>query len=259
MALLGLCLGSFVNALVWRLHKRKDWVKARSQCVHCGHGLAAKDLIPVVSWLTLRGRCRYCQKPISIQYPLVELIMPAVFIISYLLWPSDFTEPGQNILFITWLAASVGLLALAIYDLRWMLLPDKLVFPTALIAAGGRLVYIVGFEPDKWPALLNWLGAVAVAAGIFFIIYMISDKYIGGGDITLGLITGTILATPLNSFLMIFFASVLGLIFALPGLITKNKQLTSKIPYGPFLIAATFIVLLFGQSISEWYSSLLTV
>ncbi|HCM52003.1 TPA: hypothetical protein DIS56_02615 [Candidatus Saccharibacteria bacterium] len=258
LAVLGLCLGSFVNALVWRIHKNKDWVKSRSQCVHCGHELSAKDLIPIFSWLMLKGRCRYCQKPISKQYPLVELIMATVFILSYLLWPTSFNEPGQWILFVSWLAASVGLLALAVYDWRWLLLPNKLVYPTFLVAAAGRVVYIAGYEPDKWLALLNLLGAVAVASGIFFLIYSLSDKYIGGGDVSLGLVTGTLLAIPINSLLMIFFASILGLLFALPGLVSKNKKLTTKIPYGPFLIAATFIVLLFGQGITDWYEQLLT-
>lgn len=257
LLILGLIAGSFVNALVWRLHKKKDWVKSRSQCVHCGHELATKDLFPVVSWLILQGRCRYCQKPISRQYPIVELTMATVFALSYLLWPQDLGEAGQWILFVSWLAASVGLLALAVYDFRWMLLPNKLVYPTLFVAATGRVAYIIGYEPDKWSALLNWIGAIVIASGLFFLIYNLSDKYIGGGDITLGLVTSTVLATPFKAVLMIFFASVLGLLFALPGLISQSKKLTSKIPYGPFLIAATFIVLLFGQAITEWYKELL--
>lgn len=255
--LLGLALGSFVNALVWRLNKNKDFIKTRSQCVHCSHELAAKDLIPVISWLLLKGRCRYCKKPISKQYPIVELTMAAVFGLSYLLWPHDLGMPGQWTLFVSWLATSVGLLALTVYDFRWMLLPNKLVYPTLAVAVAGRLAYVVGYEPDKWSALLNWAGAIAVASGLFYIIYNLSDKYIGGGDITLGLITGTVLAVPFKAVLMIFFASVLGLLFALPGLISQNKKLTTKIPYGPFLITATFIVLLFGQAITDWYTQLL--
>lgn len=281
LLVLGLAFGSFVNALIWRLHEQELRAKSqelrakdsqlsafknsqlsilsgRSQCIHCGHKLATKDLMPVASWLFLRGRCRYCAKPISKQYPIVELIMPAVFVMSYLLWPQDLSQSGQRLLFSSWLAASVGLLALAVYDLRWMLLPNKLVYPTFVVAAVGRVTYIIGYEPTKWSALLNWAGAVAVASGLFFLIYNLSEKYIGGGDITLGLVTGTILATPFKAVLLIFLASVLGLLFALPGLISHSKKLTSKIPYGPFLIAATFIVVLFGQAISDWYARLLT-
>src|SRR5438105_4077844 len=99
LAGLGLAFGSFINALVWRIHEKKDWVRQRSQCPHCGHKLAAKDLVPVISWLALRGRCRYCGKPISLQYPLVELAMAAVFISSYYFWPGGVAGVGEWLLF----------------------------------------------------------------------------------------------------------------------------------------------------------------
>src|SRR5262245_33007691 len=128
LTLLGLCLGSFVNALVWRIHEAHKGNKisiftGRSQCPHCHHQLAAKDLVPVLSWLIIRGRCRYCGQPISKQYPLVELAMVAVFIVSYAYWPGGFYGTGAWVLLISWMAVSVGLLALLIYDLKWMLLP----------------------------------------------------------------------------------------------------------------------------------------
>src|SRR5579884_1106389 len=119
----GLCLGSFVNALVWRVHEEKDWVKDRSQCPNCGHRLVAADLVPVLSWIALRGRCRYCKKPISAQYPLVELVGGLIFALSYVYWPGGLHTAGAYVLFISWLVTSVGLLALTVYDARWMLLP----------------------------------------------------------------------------------------------------------------------------------------
>src|SRR3989344_8576881 len=133
---LGLILGSFVNALVWRTYKKKAILKGRSQCVHCGHQLAPADLVPVLSWLVLGSRCRYCKKNISVQYPLVELGTAAVFAMSYVLWPVDLVG-GQWVLFTTWLAVSVGLLALAVYDLRFMLLPNKILYWAAAAAAIG--------------------------------------------------------------------------------------------------------------------------
>jgi len=107
---LGLVFGSFVNALIWRVHKKKDIISGRSQCVKCGHRLAAKDLVPVLSWLALRGRCRYCKKPISWQYPIVEIALGLVFAASYHFWPVTLSG-GQWLLFVTWLTVSVGLLA----------------------------------------------------------------------------------------------------------------------------------------------------
>ncbi len=255
--ILGLIFGSFVNSLVWRLHKKKDLFKARSQCVHCAHQLAAADLVPVLSWLALQGRCRYCGQKISWQYPIVEITLAAVFILSYVFWPAALTG-GQWVLFITWLAVSIALLALAVYDLRYMLLPNKILYSAAAVAAGGRLVYILGFELDKVNVAFVWVLSVAVASGLFWLIYIVSQgKAIGFGDVRLGFISGTVLADPLLSLLMIFAASVLGTLFVLPGLVSKRRSMISKVPYGPFLIAATFIVLLFGERLSDWYSGLL--
>lgn len=253
---LGLCFGSFVNALVWRLHEKKNWVKARSQCSHCGHKLAAKDLIPLVSWLLLRGKCRYCGRPIA-DSPLVELAAALIFIASYHFWPADLAKTGNLILLIAWLASSVGLLALLVYDLKWMRLPNNLVYSTALVAVSGQLIYLLGFAPDKLNVAVNWLLSVLVASGIFWLLFMLSNgKWIGYGDVRLGLITGTLLQSPGKSFLMIFLASVLGSLFVLPSLLSGKRGLGTKLPFGPFLIAAAAVCLLFGSSLINWYSNL---
>jgi prepilin signal peptidase PulO-like enzyme (type II secretory pathway) len=273
LAWLGLAFGSFVNALVWRVHEQskksknksnKDAnlsiVNGRSICPNCKHILAWYDLFPVFSWLWLRGRCRYCKKHISWQYPLVELVAAAVFIFSYAFWPLNLDGAGSWILLITWLVSSVGLLALAVYDVKWTLLPNKIIYPTFFIAAAGRLIYLIGYEPHKLHGLLYWLASVAVASGIFWLLYLVSSgNWIGFGDVRLGLITGTVLASPSKSFLMIFMASVLGTLFALPGLISGKKTFVSKLPYGPFLILATWLVLLFGDKILNWYQRMIGI
>jgi prepilin signal peptidase PulO-like enzyme (type II secretory pathway) len=270
LAWFGLAFGSFVNALVWRVHeqskKRKNKsvnlsiLNGRSVCTHCKHILAWHDLIPVFSWLFLRGKCRYCKKPISWQYPLVELAGALVFVFSYVFWPVDLHHAGDWVLFITWLATSVGLLALLVYDVRWMLLPNRIIYPTFAIAASGRLIYIVGFSHHKWHDLLMWAASVAVASGIFWIIFVVSNgKWIGFGDVRLGLITGTVLASPSKSFLMIFLGSILGTLFIIPALITGNKTVNSKLPYGPFLIAGCVVALLFGGHILDWYTHLINI
>lgn len=253
MAFFGLCFGSFINALVWRLKNKKDWVKERSQCPRCGHQLAAKDLVPALSWLYLRGRCRYCKKPISSQYPIVELTMAAVFILSYIYWPQPL-QGGQLVLFAAWLACSIGLLALLVYDLKWMLLPNTILYPALFIAVAGKLIYLLEFEDHKLHAAAMWALSILVASGIFWLLFMLSDgKWIGYGDVRLGWITGTLLQTPLKSALMIFLASVIGTITILPLIAAGKRRLSAKIPYGPFLIAATFVCLLFGEGIIDWY------
>ncbi|HET9850064.1 MAG TPA: prepilin peptidase [Candidatus Saccharimonadales bacterium] len=256
--ILGVCLGSFVNALTWRLEKGKDWVRGRSQCPHCGHQLAARDLVPLFSWLILRGRCRYCKQSISVQYPLVELAGGAVFCLSYIFWPANLDQAGNLILFITWLVASVGLLALALYDLKYMLLPSKILYPIFFIAAAGQLIYLIGFAPAKATYALGWLISVLIATGIFWLIFMVSKgRWIGYGDVRLGLVTGTLLHRPALAVLMIFLASLAGSVIAVPMLAIGKKTLSARIPYGPYLIAATFICLLFGPRLVDLYKQLL--
>jgi prepilin signal peptidase PulO-like enzyme (type II secretory pathway) len=258
LAWFGLAFGSFLNAMVWRMHKKKDWVKGRSECDFCKHKLSALDLIPVFSWLYLRGRCRYCRKRLSWQHPAVELATAAVFVLSYIFWPVNLNGAGEWILFITWLAVSVGLMALLVYDARWMLLPNKILYPVFYIAVAGRLIYIIGTEAHKGKALLACAASVAVASGIFWLLFMASQgKWIGYGDVRLGLITGTVLADPARSLMMIVLGSLLGTLFILPALAMGKKKLASKLPYGPFLIAATWLVLLFGDKIMDWYTNFL--
>lgn len=273
--LLGLCAGSFVNALVWRVnqtskikHQKSKSEKTidsklpttnysilngRSVCPNCRHNLAAKDLVPLFSWLSLRGRCRYCKKPISTQYPIVELAGGLIFAASYLLWPVDIIGLAGSLLYCSWLLTSVGLLALLVYDYRWMLLPNRIIYPTLAVAVFGRLTYIL-IEGPTPEAVANWVLSVAIASGIFWLIFYLSKgKWIGYGDVRLGLITGTVLAKPSLSLLMIFVASVLGTLFVAPSLLSGNRKTTSQIPFGPFLIAGTFLALIFGQAIIDWY------
>lgn len=272
LTVLGLSAGSFVNALVWRLRQAElveqkslhlkskvpNVFQGRSMCPKCRHQLAWYDLIPVFSWLSLHGRCRYCAQPISKQYPLTELAAAAIFVISYAYWPDGIYGAGDWLLLITWLAASVGLLALFVYDLYWMILPSKIIYWTLLIAISGRLIYLLSFEINIIRALAVWGLSILITSGLFWLIFMASSgKWIGYGDVRLGLITGTILADPLLSILMIFTASLLGSLVAVPLMLAGRKRLTSRLPFGPFLIIATALVLLFGQSPIEQYKNLL--
>jgi prepilin signal peptidase PulO-like enzyme (type II secretory pathway) len=264
LVVLGLSLGSFINALVWRLHEQGkekgkknqnlSIINGRSVCPDCRHALAWYDLIPVASWLSLGGRCRYCRRPISWQYPLVELTMALVFVLSYLFWPGSLNLGGQKLLLAVWLAASVGLLALLVYDWRWMLLPNRILYPAFFIALAGRLAYIIFYAGDKAHSLILLIASLAVTSGIFFILYILGrGRWIGFGDVRLGLVTGSLIADPAQAFLMIFLAALMGTILALPGLVGGKLQLAQRIPFGPFLITATGVTVLFGAQIVDWY------
>lgn len=265
LIVLGLCFGSFDNALTWRLHElskpKKQRVasvaelsiaKGRSMCPNCQHILAWYDLVPVVSWLSVAGRCRYCHMPISVQYPLVELATAGLFALSYYYWPVPI-EGSQLAVLGIWLLLLIGLMALLVYDLRWLLLPNKLVYPLTGLATAQALIGIANAaNPAK--AALNTFLAVVVGGGLFYILFQVSDgKWIGGGDVKLGWIFGLVVASPLSSFLVIFLAALMGSLVAVPLLATKRLKRTSVMPFGPFLIFATIVVQLFGVAMLAWY------
>jgi len=256
LIVLGLVLGSFVNAFVWRLRKHKNWVSDRSECPHCHHKLGPLDLIPVLSWLMLRGKCRYCHKKIE-DSPLVELALPALFVLSYFFWP--FVLQGSALFeFVLWLVFLTGFLALAVYDLRWFLLPDKLVFPLAGLA--GAQVTTVAIWDKNWHILLAAAGGVAVISGLFYLIFQITKgTWIGGGDVKLGLVLGLLAGGVIESFLLLFAASMIGVLISLPMLIQGKAKAKTQIPFGPLLIVGLIIVKLFGSGVINWYTGLFYV
>lgn len=246
----GLIIGSFLNALVWRLRKKRDWVKERSECTHCHHVLAAKDLVPVLSWVMLRGKCRYCHKKID-DSPLSELGLGLLFAGSYLWWPYTFSTPAGIGLFILWLVILAVFMVLCIYDFKWFLLPDTFTYgliPLALIFVILRTLVSHDYS------ILNSLVGGAVLFGIFYALYQFSKgKWIGGGDVKIAFPLGLLAGSFGAAFVLIFVSSLLGTIFALPLIIKKKQIAHLTVPYGPFLILATVLTVLFYSYI---YASL---
>ena len=220
-------------------------------CVHCKHELGPMDLLPVVSWVLLRGKCRYCHKPID-DTPLTEIVTAALFVVSYLFWPESFHGAGYG-LFVLWLVLLVVFVALAVYDLRWFLLPNRLVFPLYGVAAVFVLLrsYIL-HHPSMIPgALLGML----VGGGFFYLLFQLSDgKWIGGGDVKLGGLLGLLLGGPVQAFLCIILASLSGTIVATPLLLTGKASRRSRLPFGPLLIFGAIVTMLFGARILAWYN-----
>lgn len=253
----GLIFGSFVNALVWRLRHKKDWVKGRSECSLCHHPLAPKDLVPVFSWLLLGGKCRYCHKPIQ-DSPLVELSLAILFVVSYWFWPQPLAGVGLYH-FIFWLVFLVGFMALAVYDLKWFLLPDVIVFPLiglAVVRLAGGLLF---FDQTWLGAASSVLGA-GVMSGLFLLIFVASKgKWIGFGDVKLAIVLGLLAGGALPALLTLFVASVIGSVASLPLVIAGKANRKSHLPFGPMLIAGLIVVVLFGQAMIDWYTNLVFV
>ncbi len=245
---LGLAAGSFANAAIWRIKTGRSFIKGRSMCPHCKHQLRNVDLIPVLSWIILRGRCRDCKKPISIQYPAVELLTAVLFGLSYFILKPHSTIGWIDFAF--WLYIVTSLVILAVYDLKWMLLPDVILIP-AIVVATVHLPVVLAFGLP-FSAVRGPLIAAAVAGGGFYALAALSKgKWMGGGDIKLVFLMGLVLGIQKGIVAMFFatmFASIIG------GALLLSRRLKGRyIAFGPFLAGATVFAMLYGHHIVHWY------
>lgn len=254
---LGLCLGSFVNAAVWRFKHKKDILLGRSECTKCHYQLGVQDLIPVFSWLMLRGKCRKCKSSISLQYPVVELATAALFVLSLAFWPFGFDSVNSILQFAIWLLACVALVFLFVYDLKWLILPDKVVFILAFL---GLLTAILqGIQADNlYVYFQNVIFSLLILSGFYLLLFVYSKgKWIGFGDVKLGVGLALLLCNWQLAVVALFLANLIGTLVFLPLLALKKVGRSSQIPFGPFLIVGTIIALLFGGDIIAWYNSIL--
>lgn len=261
--ILGLAVGSFLNALIFRLHLGESVAKGRSKCPKCQHELNTWDLIPVLSFIWLRGRCRYCQTTISWQYPIVELVTAGLFALVYNYLISSAqpslsgvppgagagTVAGILYLIFLWFIASV-LIVVFVYDLKHGLILDKVVYP-ALAVTFIAVLFLPQF--DFWPALIG----SGVVGGFFLILVLLSrETWMGWGDAKLGFLLGLAVGWPL-CLPLLFIAFVGGSVVALLLMAIKLKGLKDTVPFGTMLTAAAIITLFVGPKIIEWYMGLL--
>jgi len=282
LTLIGACLGSFAGATVWRLRARQlvedkkagekvdtaefkklePLTKAkvttdRSRCLHCSYELKWYDLIPIVSWLTLRGKCRNCRKPIGYFELLIELGVAAFFVVSYVFWPFELTSTLEIARFVLWLLSGVGLAILFAYDTKWYLLPDKVTF--TVVAFGLITVAITAIQSGKPVAtLLSALGAVGILSGLYLFLYLISKgQWVGFGDIKLGLALALLLVDWQLALVALFLANFIGCLIVIPLMATGKLKRTSRVPFGPLLIAGAVIAQFIGVAVLSLYSGIL--
>lgn len=240
IALFGLVVGSFLNAVIYRLSVGDSAIRGRSYCPSCRHELAARDLIPVLSYVALGGRCRYCRKPISIRYPLIELATGFVFVLTYLHFGSSF-----NMRTVLYLVYGAFLIVIFAYDLLHYLILDSVIIPAIIIAFIGNTILGV-----PWQSMLI---AGLVAAGFFALQFIVSrGRWIGGGDIRLGFFMGVMLGWPLI-LVALFIAYISGGSIGLILIAQGSKTLQSKVPFGTFLTLGTYAALLYGPQLLSWY------
>ena len=248
----GLSVGSFLNCVIYRLETSESFLKGRSHCPHCKHNLGWQDLIPILSFVILKGRCRYCQKPISLQYPFVELATGTLFLLIVFHFFSDF------LFSIFCLLISCFLIIIFIYDLKHYIISDKIIYSAiaiALIFNTFYSIFIIHNSKFLIQSLLSALGA----ASFFLIIVLVSrGRWMGIGDIKLAFFMGLFLSFP-GILIALFSAFLIGAVLGLWLVAFGKKTMKSEVPFGPFLVTGTFIALFFSQPLINWYWNLFLI
>lgn len=242
-ALSGLVFGSFLNVVVHRLPLRLSVVWPGSFCPHCKQPIRWYDNVPVLSWLLLRGRCRWCGEPISFRYPLVELVTAALFVASV----ARFGARPAAIVACVFVAL---LVALALIDLEHFLLPDLLTYP-------GMVLGLLGSFFATWTSPLSALmGAVG---GALFLLLLIAVWYVvrrqlgmGLGDPKMLAMIGAFLGLP-KTVATLFLASVIGSLVSVLLLATGRAARGTRLPFGVFLAIGGGLALFFGDALIGWY------
>lgn len=253
---LGLIIGSFLNVVVLRLHTNSI-SKGRSKCVRCGHVLQSKDLIPVLSFIMLRGRCRYCKTRLSPQYPIVELITSAVFIL--LAWKIGldygiFSLVGL-ISFALYAISFCLLIAMSVYDIHHFVLPWKLMRKFLIIAFATPI--ILGLLTNG-VSLENFVSGFIVAFPLWAVWYFSRGRMIGFGDVQLMCGFGFLLGIS-GGFAAVIMGFWIGAIFIFLKMIATFKLLSGKtqIPFGPFLVIGLFIAFIFDITMNSFVIKLI--
>lgn len=258
--LFGLVAGSFLNCLIYRLEIGAGFPFGRSYCPKCKHTLSWQDLIPVLSFLLLKARCRYCREPISSQYPLVEITtgMLFVLVLNYELRIMNYGffnfDNILNILFL--FLVSCFLLIVFVYDLKHYIIPDEIIYPAIITALIFNFQFLIFNEFSIFQfSILSAIGA----SGFFLLIVLASKgKWMGMGDVKLAFFMGLILGWP-NILIALFIAFLIGAIIGLGLILAGRKTLKSEVPFGPFLVAGTFAAVFWGEGLINWYLNLIAI
>ena len=240
-AVLGAILGSFAKALADRSLTNRSFL-TRSHCELCKRVLKPQDLVPLISYLLLKGKCRYCKEKLSTEYLVVEAVMGVlVAALFWINWP-NLPQLLYQVFFVT------ILVTIFLTDLKEMFIPDRVIIPALVIG----VILLALLAPSQFiPSILT-----SFLIGLFFLtlVLITGGKGMGGGDIKLGAFIG--LLGPPAGFLAIMLGFLLGAIFGLTTIILGKKGFKDALPFGPFLVIGSLITLFLGNEILDWYLKL---
>lgn len=236
--ILGTIIGSFLNVCIYRIPRCESIVFPPSHCPHCGYRLAPGDLVPILSFIAIKGRCRECGAKISPLYPFVEISTGLLFVLA-------FQRYGFSYMFLSSIILLSTLIISAFVDMEHGIIPDKVTIPS--IALG---LFIHGFFIPS--VLADSISGCFLGAGSILLIVILSKGGMGGGDIKLFAVAGMFLGlgkTLLSLFLSFVFGSVAGILL----IIVKKKGAKDSIPFGPFIALGGTLSMLYGDMIISWY------
>lgn len=247
--IIGLFVGSFLNVLVDRLPRGEPVIKGRSHCEKCKKTLKWFDLIPLLSFLVLKGKCRYCRTRLSPYYPIIELTTGVFFVITVLFVLNNFQFLILNfysifnfkflITLIFYLFIASSLIVVFFADLKYGIIPDKIIFPAILIS----------FLFSLFASKESWFLLPAVGACLFFLLLFLITKGrgMGFGDVKFAFLMGLILGFP-NIMVALYVAFLTGAIVGIILIIWRKKRIFgTSIPFGPFLVIGTLAAIFFRE------------
>jgi leader peptidase (prepilin peptidase)/N-methyltransferase len=239
--ILGLLIGSFLNVIIYRLPAGKSIISPPSHCPECGTRLKVIDLIPVLSFFSTGGKCRYCNTKISIQYPLVELLTGFLFLFTYLKF-------GFSVQLFIYLLLISALIAITFIDYKYMIIPNKITYPLIVISLLSAIIFnhITFFQ--------SLLG-IFIPTSLLLIIALIFKGGMGMGDVKLAAAIGGFLGWS-YTLAGIFIGSLLGSIIGLSLMGLGIIERKTRIPFGPFICIGAVIMIFFGEVLFNWYFTL---
>ena len=243
MVLSGLSIGSFLNVCIYRLPLKMSIVSPPSRCTKCGRFLSWTDNVPVVSWVLLGGKCRSCGDPISVMYPLVELVTAIVFVAGYWWY-------GLTPLLAVRLLFACAMIVLFVIDLQHRILPNVITLPGIVVG----FVFSFFFEPGVISSILG----IIIGGGIPWAIYELwllirHEEGMGFGDVKMLAKNGAFLGWQLVLFTLMV-ASLVGSIVGGLMIVTKKGSLKYALPFGTFLAVAALIAAVVGDRFVAWYA-----
>lgn len=245
----GLLIGSFLNVCIYRIPREENIAFPSSHCPNCNTNLKWYDNIPLLSYIILKGKCRYCDTNISSQYPMIELLNAIIYLLL-------FYKFNLSIDFIFYALIASTLIVVTIIDLKEMIIPDSLVITLLVLSILHKATnYIIHKTPIN---IIDSLGALLIAGGIFLLIVILSRGGMGGGDVTLIGALGFILGIKYIT-LTIFLSFVLGGLISVFLLATKLKTRKDPVPFGPFIVLGFMITLFWGEGLIEWYFNIFLI